>query len=71
MAAPAGIGANVVESVDFDEEADAVVVSVQPRKQARQHCGRCGTRASLYEDWDGRRQKVQELGGRGVSLEAM
>ena len=46
----------MVEGVDFDDDAGAVVVSVRPRKRARQRCGRCGTRASWYDRGEGRRR---------------
>ena len=51
-----GLARTVVEGVDFDVDAGAVVVSVRPRKRARQRCGRCGTRASWYDRGEGRRR---------------
>jgi hypothetical protein len=32
----------VVEGVEFDEDEQAVVVSVRPRKATKRRCGRCG-----------------------------
>jgi transposase len=51
-----GLARTVVEGVVFDEDVEAVVVSVRPRKGARQRCGRCGTTASWYDRGDGRRR---------------
>jgi hypothetical protein len=39
-----GLVRTVLEGVVFDEDTDAMVVSVRPRKGARQRCGRCGIR---------------------------
>lgn len=46
----------VVEEVEFDEDAAAVVAHVRPRKRARQRCGRCGARAGWYDRGEGRRR---------------
>ena len=51
-----GVAHSVIESVHFDEDADALVVSVRPRKRARQRCGRCGRRAAWYDRGEGRRR---------------
>jgi hypothetical protein len=37
--------ATVIESVGIDEEANAVVACVRPRKVTKRRCGRCGVRA--------------------------
>jgi transposase len=47
----------VVEGVDFDEDADALVVSVRPRKgAAKPRCGVCGRRCVRYDRGEGRRR---------------
>jgi transposase len=51
-----GLARTVVEGVVFDEDAEAVMVSVRPRKRSRQRCGRCGRRASWYDRGEGRRR---------------
>lgn len=51
-----GMARVVIERVGFDEDADAVVVSVRARKRARQRCGRCGRRAAGYDRGEGRRR---------------
>jgi transposase len=61
----------VIEAVDFDEDADVVVVSVRPRKGARWRCGRCDARAPLYDQGQGRRRwRSLDLGTAQVFLEA-
>jgi transposase len=57
-----GLERTVVEGVEFDWEADAVVVSVRPRKGARGRCGRCGRRAPGYDRGEGRRWRALDLG---------
>ena len=53
----------IVESVDYDNERDAVIASVRPRaKKAtrkRSHvlaCGRCETPAAKFDNGEGRRE---------------
>ena len=66
-----GLTRSVVEGVDFDEDADAVVVSVRPRKGARHRCGRCGRRAPRYDRGEGRRRwRALDLGTVRVFVEA-
>ncbi len=36
--------ATVIESVEIDEEANAVVAHVRPRNVTKRRCGRCGVR---------------------------
>ncbi len=48
--------ATVIESVDIDEETDAVVAQVRPRRDSKRRCGRCGVRAPLYDRGEGRRR---------------
>jgi transposase len=45
----------VIEEIDFDDEADSVVVHVRPRRSTKRSCGRCGVRAPGYDQGDGRR----------------
>ena len=47
--------ATVIEGIDFDEEADCVVVHVRPRRSTKRRCGRCGVRAPGYDQGEGRR----------------
>ncbi len=66
-----GVERTVVERVDFDEDADAVVVAVRPRKGARQRCGRCGRRCPGYDRGEGRRRwRGLDLGTIRTFLEA-
>lgn len=66
-----GLVATVIEGMFFDEEADAIIVSVRPRKGARRRCGRCGTRAPWYDRGEGRRRwRGLDLGTVRVLLEA-
>ena len=61
----------VVEAVVFDEDDDAIVVSVRPRKGARRRCGRCGRRAPWFDRGEGRRRwRALDLGTMRVELEA-
>jgi transposase len=39
-----GVEQAVVERVEFDEDAEAIVVAVRPRKGAKRRCGKCGRR---------------------------
>jgi transposase len=60
-----------VEGVEFDESADAIVVSVRPVAKARGRCGRCGRRAPGYDAGDGRRRwRALDLGTTKVFVEA-
>jgi transposase len=53
----------VMERVEFDEEADAVVAHVRPRRLRRRRCGRCGRRAPGYDQGEGRRRwRALDLG---------
>ena len=44
-----GLENAVVEGVDFDEVAAALIVSVRPTAKARHRCGRCGRRSPRYD----------------------
>jgi transposase len=53
----------VIEQVEFDQDADAVVASVRPRRAEKQRCGRCGRRAPGYDQGEGRRRwRALDLG---------
>jgi transposase len=66
-----GLEQTVVENVDFDEDADAVVVSVRPRAKARHRCGRCGERSPRFDRGEGRRRwRALDLGTTRVFVEA-
>ena len=66
-----GVARTVIEGVVFDEDADAVVASVRPRKGARRRCGRCGRRAPWFDRGEGRRRwRALDLGTLQVFLEA-
>jgi len=61
----------VVEGVDYDEEAEAIVASVRPRRATKRRCGRCGARAAGYDRGDGRRRwRALDLGPIRCYLEA-
>ena len=66
-----GLVRTVVEAVVFDEDLEAVVVSVRPRKRSRQRCGRCGRRAPWYDRGEGRRRwRALDVGVLRCFLEA-
>ena len=66
-----GLTRTVVECVDFDEGADAIVVSVRPVARARGRCGLCRRRSPGYDLGDGRRRwRALDLGTTKVFLEA-
>ena len=61
----------VIEAVEFDEEADAVVAQVRPRRLRKRRCGRCGRRAPGYDQGEGRRRwRALDLGELRSFLEA-
>lgn len=66
-----GLENAVVEGLDFDEAAGAVVVSVRPTSKARNRCGRCGRRSGRYDRGEGRRRwRALDLGTTKVFVEA-
>ena len=66
-----GLSRAVVEAVDFDDVARAIVVSARPVAKARQRCGRCGRRAPRYDHGEGRRRwRALDLGTTKVFIEA-
>jgi transposase len=66
-----GLEQTVVEKSVFDEESGCVVVSVRPRRKARQRCGRCHRRAPWYDKGEGRRRwRCLDVGELPCYLEA-
>ena len=66
-----GLEHAVVEGVDFDEVAQALVVSVRPVARKRSRCGRCGRLAPRYDRGAGRRRwRALDLGVLKVFVEA-
>jgi transposase len=67
-----GVERTVIERVEFNEIADALVVSVRPRKgAAKLRCGVCAVRCARYDQGGGRRRwRVLDLGVTKVLLEA-
>jgi transposase len=61
----------IIEDVVFDDEVQAVILHVRPRKKARRRCGVCGRRCPLYDHGDGRRRwRTLDLGCLRCFLEA-
>jgi transposase len=46
----------VIDSVEFEEVSESIVVAVRPGKGARQRCGVCQRRCSRYDHGEGRRR---------------
>jgi transposase len=66
-----GVEQAVVESVEFDEDDDVVVVSVRPYRRGGLRCGRCGRRCPGYDDGAGRRRwRTVDLGLKRAYVEA-
>jgi transposase len=66
-----GLARTVLEEVFFDEDIEAVVASVRPRKGAGKRCGRCGRRAPWFDRGEGRRRwRALDLGTLQVFVEA-
>jgi transposase len=66
-----GLTRTVVEGVEFDDDTDAIVVSVRPVARARSRCGRCGRRCPGYDVGVGRRRwRALDLGTTRVFVEA-
>lgn len=66
-----GVEKTVVEDVEFDEDAGAVVAHVRPTRSVSSRCGRCGRRCPRYDPGEGRRRwRALDLGAVPVYLEA-
>ena len=53
--------ATVIESVEVDEELNAVVAHVRPRKSTKRRCGRCGVRAPGYDQGEAHGPTVAQV----------
>jgi transposase len=61
----------VLESVEFDQDAEVVIASVRPKARAKRRCGRCGRRSPGYDHGEGRRRwRALDLGTVRLLLEA-
>ena len=66
-----GLKRTVVEGIEFDQDSEAVIVSVRPSSKARGRCGHCGKRSPRYDHGEGRRRwRALDLGSTRVFLEA-
>src|SRR5213592_4546209 len=71
MGTAAGCRAGGCRAGEFDEDAEAIVVAVRPRKGVRRRCGRCGRRCSGFDRGEGRRRwRALDLGVIRAYLEA-
>ena len=59
-----GVEKTVIESVEFDEDEQALVVAaVRPTRRAASRCGRCLRRSPGYDHGEGRRRwRALDLG---------
>ncbi len=51
----------VIDGVEFDDEAEMVVVSVRPRKDAKGRCGICQKRCPGYDQGEGSRRWREQI----------
>jgi transposase len=66
-----GVEKTVIESIEFDEDAQVVVAQVRPTRRAGARCGRCQRRSPWYDRGEGRRRwRTLDLGTVPVYLEA-
>lgn len=66
-----GVTKTVIETVEFDEQASAVVASVRPARGQRRRCGVCRRRCPGYDPGGGRRRwRALDFGTLKVFLEA-
>jgi len=66
-----GVEKTVIESVVYDEETDAVVASVRPRRGEGLRCGMCRRRCGRYDAGEGRRRwRTLDLGELKAFVEA-
>ncbi len=66
-----GLTRTIVEGVAFDEDADAIVVSVRPVARQRNRCGHCRRRSPGYDSRECRRRwRALDLGTTKVFVEA-
>jgi transposase len=66
-----GVEKTVIERVEFDADAEALVAHVRPSKRQRSRCGVCGRRSPGYDGGAGRRRwRALDLGTVVAVLEA-
>jgi transposase len=66
-----GLANTVIEGVEFDEDADVIVVHVRPTAARRGRCGACRRRSPGYDAGDGRRRwRALDLGTVKAFVEA-
>lgn len=66
-----GVEKTVVERVEFDEDAELLVLHVRPTSRQRGRCGICGSRSPGYDAGPGRRRwRALDLGTIRAELEA-
>ena len=66
-----GVEKTVVERVEFDEDAELLVVHVRPTSRQRGRCGICGRRSPGYDPGPGRRRwRALDLGTIRAEVEA-
>ncbi len=66
-----GVERTVVEEVEYDDQEDAVILSVRPRWRQRDRCGICGLRSPQYDRGEGRRRwRALDLGTGKAFVEA-
>ena len=66
-----GVEKTVIESVEYDEDEEFLVVAVRPTRRASSRCGRCQRRSPWYDRGEGRRRwRALDLGMIPVWLEA-
>lgn len=66
-----GVENTVVEDIEFNDDAQAIVAHVRPARASSGRCGACGSRASWYDRGQGRRQwRGLDVGTVQVYLEA-
>lgn len=66
-----GVEKTAIEGVDFDADAEILVVSVRPTRSARGRCGICSRRCPGYDDGAGRRRwRALDLGTIQTWIEA-
>jgi len=66
-----GVEKTVIERIEYDEDADLIVVHVRPTSRQRSRCGACGRRCPGYDLGAGRRTwRALDLGTVRAVLEA-